>query len=324
MTYAFYIAAALGAVGLYLILPHGKATPAKIGGAIGLLTLGGLLTFLLQNLPAESRPGWYYFVFTAISVIGSVRVISHPRPVYSALYFVLVILATAGLLVILQAEFMAFAMVIIYAGAILVTYMFVIMLATMPQSAKQGETSPYYDRSAREPFLSALMGMLLVAVIGSVVFNQPADRIQRNFPQPASSAAVVDMPRKLNRERLVNALRRNGTIGLNETIADQGDIDLVKSVVYMSRVDSGARAREVALTPELLGQFVANIDYVGLNLFKGHTLGIELAGVILLLSMVGAIVIARRPVPEAESSPELESHTTHPQPVRSHMAAGHH
>ena len=41
---------------------------------------------------------------------------------------------------------------------------------------------------------------------------------------------------------------------------------------------------------------VGNIDRVGMALFQGHPLGIELAGVILLLSMVGAIVIGRKRV----------------------------
>ena len=53
----------------------------------------------------------------------------HPRPVYSAVYFVLVVLATTGLCVLAAAEFLAAALVIVYGGAIMVTYIFVIMLA---------------------------------------------------------------------------------------------------------------------------------------------------------------------------------------------------
>jgi len=55
---------------------------------------------------------------------------------------------------------------------------------------------------------------------------------------------------------------------------------------------------------ELLREFVGNIDHVGLNLFEAHTLGIELAGGILLLAMVGAIVIARQRIPGAMESAE--------------------
>ena len=60
----------------------------------------------------------------------------------------------------------------------------------------------------------------------------------------------------------------------------------------------GALTEAVLVTPAtVVAALVPNIDNVGLNLFRGHTLGIELAAVILLLSMVGAIVIARQPVP---------------------------
>ena len=50
-----------------------------------------------------------------------------------------------------------------------------------------------------------------------------------------------------------------------------------------------------ALRTELKGK-IANIDRIGLALFESHPLGIELAGVILLLAMVGAIVIGRKRV----------------------------
>ena len=79
--------------------------------------------------------GVYFWIFSAIALVGAVRVVTHPRPVYSALYFVLTVFATAGLFVLLWAEFMAAALVLIYAGAILVTYVFVIMLAAAVDAA---------------------------------------------------------------------------------------------------------------------------------------------------------------------------------------------
>src|SRR6185503_7620582 len=74
----------------------------------------------------------YFWIFSAIALLGALRVVTHPRPVYAALYFVLTVFATAGLFILLWAEFMAAALVLIYAGAILVTYVFVIMLAAQP------------------------------------------------------------------------------------------------------------------------------------------------------------------------------------------------
>jgi NADH-quinone oxidoreductase subunit J len=299
MNAIIFAAAALGAVGVYLALPKGAPTPAKLGGLIGLAALGGLLGGLAGQLashPGEgSLPSVYYYLFTLISAVAAVRVITHPRPVYSALYFVLVILSTSGMLVLLEAEFMAFAMIIIYAGAILVTYMFVIMLATLPQSSTGPDNSPYYDRAAREPMLSVVMGFALVATIGSIVFSsKPVERAHAEQPGPIASR---DIPRKFNLVRLEKLLATRGKLESGERIFSHDDIDLSKGVIHVRR-SLGSVSRQVELSDELLNQFVANMDYVGLNLFKGHVLGIELAGVILLLSMVGAIVIARRPAPE--------------------------
>jgi NADH-quinone oxidoreductase subunit J len=64
-------------------------------------------------------------------------------------------------------------MVIIYGGAILVTYVFVIMLAAQAggQAAAEGQdpqTSPLYDREAREPAAAVIVGFLLLAVLLSI------------------------------------------------------------------------------------------------------------------------------------------------------------
>jgi len=106
-----------------------------------------------------------------------VRVITHRRPVYSALYFVLLILAVTGLLVLLEAKFLAAALVIVYAGAILVTYVFVIMLA-------QQATAAPYDARAREPFWGCLAGFLLLAIVGMQLLSGGA------AATPAGPAAV--------------------------------------------------------------------------------------------------------------------------------------
>ena len=66
--------------------------------------------------------------------------------------------------------------------------------------------------------------------------------------------------------------------------------DLAASIPLDTELSTGR-----TLGGELAGS-IGNIDRVGIALFEGHALGIELAGVILLLSMVGAIVIGRKNV----------------------------
>jgi NADH-quinone oxidoreductase subunit J len=294
-----YIASVFGALAVYFVLPH-RRRAGKLGGLLGVATLGALFVSLAKHYQVENIPGLYYYAFTLISLVAAVRVITHPRPVYSALYFVLVVLSSAGMLVLLAAEFMAFAMVIIYGGAILVTYMFVIMLATMPQSDDRPETAAPYDRIAREPLVACVLGFLLIAGLSSVIFD--AQQIPRNFPTNTGDAAA-QMRTRIDASQLETLLRQRGLITEDETIASQ-DVNAGESYVLV-RSTPGVRPKRIAITDELRSATLSNIDYVGLTLFEGHTLGIELAGVVLLLAMVGAIVIARQKV---EDEPEGAGH----------------
>jgi NADH-quinone oxidoreductase subunit J len=93
-------------------------------------------------------------VFATVALLAAGRVVTHPVPTYSALYFALVVLSVAVLLVMQRAEFLAVALVIIYAGAILVTYAFVIMLAQQSGAAAT-------DAQAREPMLAILVSFVV-------------------------------------------------------------------------------------------------------------------------------------------------------------------
>jgi NADH-quinone oxidoreductase subunit J len=230
-------------------------------------------------------------------VFSAVRVITHSRPVYSALYFVLTVLSTCGLLLLLEAEFMAFATIIIYAGAILVTYLFVIMLATMPQVEGQVEEAPVYDRAAREPLSAVVLGFALIAVLSNVIFSTNTELVRQNPTAPqfvAIETTVQYMP-----DRVREALLAGGYVEDAEALSAMRL--MMQDQTLLGYNDSRARVMAIDLTElenlALADELAApNIDQVGIGLFVGHELGIELAGIILLLSMVGAIVIGRKQV----------------------------
>lgn len=295
MAYAPYIAALVGGLGLYLMMPGRARTVAWLGALIGLGALGGLMIWMLEQTPVENRPSIYYYIFTVLAAAAAVKVIVHTRPVYSALYFVIVVLASSGLFLLLAAEFMVFAMIIIYAGAILVTYLFVIMLATLPASADQPASAPDYDRTAREPLTSVALGVGLLAVISSVMFFDNTAVRPRFAAAGSLQTAVERMP-----GRVASVLRDQQIL---TAAGDDIELELRDGMLHMS-VD-GEPTGPIELTDDLteaIAAGVGNIDRIGLTLFEGHTLGIELAAVILLLAMVGAIVIAKRKVPEGESA----------------------
>ncbi len=69
-----------------------------------------------------------FFVLAALSVIGAVSLIVQKHPIHSALSLIVVMVALAGLYLLLGAEFVAAVQIIVYGGAIMVLFVFVIML----------------------------------------------------------------------------------------------------------------------------------------------------------------------------------------------------
>lgn len=192
MSELFMLIVACGAVGVFVALPRGRASLHRAPLIILAAAAVGLVTFLLRQRyiafsSLQPVDGWFV-ALTLVALTGGVRVITHPRPVYSALYFIMVIIAVAGLLLLMQAEFLAMALVMIYAGAILVTYVFVIMLAQ-----QSGEAD--YDRQSREPLLAVVVGFVLLGVIGAQLFNPAVVEmsIEAAASIPDSATSVGDI-----------------------------------------------------------------------------------------------------------------------------------
>jgi NADH-quinone oxidoreductase subunit J len=155
--------------------------------------------------------------------------------VYSALYFVLTVFATAGLFVLMWAEFMAAALVLIYAGAILITYVFVIMLASEAATGSVGssadKTAPEHDAEARSPFLASLVGFVLAGLLIFLVTDKGSQipvPEQRSLPDSLGSAQ--DLGKNLIDENAVNV--QLSAIIL--TIAMVGAITLARRRVMVS------------------------------------------------------------------------------------------
>ncbi|MFH1419365.1 MAG: NADH-quinone oxidoreductase subunit J [Planctomycetota bacterium] len=171
MAYGVYLTTGVLALSVYVAMPKDRRPGRPVLSAIvGAVALGALVA-LLGRLLDESSSRFYTYLLALLAVLGAIRVVTHARPVYSALYFILVVLSTAGLLVLSGAEFLAAALVIVYAGAILVTYVFVIMMAQPPASLGAGSSASGLDcdRSARKPGMAVLAGFVLMATLAGVI-----------------------------------------------------------------------------------------------------------------------------------------------------------
>ena len=159
---------AFGFLAVYLLLPRPQPLPALFGWLAGAVTLLISAAFVLGSGAIDFGSAdsiiraVLFYAFAVIAVLAGGCLVTLRNPVYAALSFALVVLSTCGLFLLQAAPFLMAATIIVYAGAIIVTFMFVIMLAQQhgPSDA---------DARSREPFLATLTGFLLLAALVSAL-----------------------------------------------------------------------------------------------------------------------------------------------------------
>jgi NADH-quinone oxidoreductase subunit J len=106
----------------------------------------------------------FFYAFAAIAVGATLLVIAQPNPVYSVLLLIVSFMALAGLYVLLDAPFVAVTQIIVYAGAIMVLFLFVVMLLNASREDRINEAAPYESAGARAfgALLAVAMGCELV------------------------------------------------------------------------------------------------------------------------------------------------------------------
>lgn len=100
----------------------------------------------------------YFFGFLVL--FSSIMVVSTKNPIHSILFLVLVFCNSAAMLILLQAEFLAFLLVVVYVGAIAVLFLFVIMMIDIRLIELRRETLLYYP-----------VGVVLVLSLSSLFFH---------------------------------------------------------------------------------------------------------------------------------------------------------
>jgi NADH-quinone oxidoreductase subunit J len=153
---ALVLATVLGAAGMWLLLPRGRAGGRLLGG---LLALAGLGVLAWQVPPlGDWASDIVFYILATVTVVAAAAAVTFRNPVYCAIWFALSLLGTAGLFLLDGAQFLGVATVVVYAGAILVTFLFVLMLA-------QPEGDAFYDRLSWDTPWAALTGMVLVGLL---------------------------------------------------------------------------------------------------------------------------------------------------------------
>ncbi len=298
-----YIACVIGAIGLHLIMRPHRQTTRIIGAIAGAGSVAFIMVQVLQRLGEDSPVPILEVVFGLAAITGAVRMVTHPRPVFAAIYFVLVVVSSAGMFLLLDAEFMAFSLIIVYAGAILITYLFVLMLA---QDATSTAGEALYDRIPREPIAALVVGFILLAGLSDTLLLVDGG-IRPDAPGMTPPLAEVEadrwlvldgLPRQLD-EAVASVLEADGGQTTAFTIERGSDGRAIRVAEGVARVDLriGDEARTIELPTTALP---TNTQLVGWALVAVFPVSLEIAGVILLMAMFGAVVLARRQIDMSE------------------------
>jgi NADH-quinone oxidoreductase subunit J len=134
-----------------------------------------------------------FYVFAAVAVASGVMVISARNPVHSVLFLILAFFNSAGLFVLMGAEFLAMLLVIVYVGAVAVLFLFVVMMLDIDFEELRSGFMRYMP-------VGALVGLILLAelilVFGSWVIAPSVAGVAA-APLPPDAAARITNARAL-------------------------------------------------------------------------------------------------------------------------------
>ncbi len=261
--WALLLPLVLGACGVWLMMPGKRAIrPLGALAALGALTLG-------FQLVAGDRDinGAMYVVISTFCLIAAVLMITSKNPVYGALWFALVTLCVCGLFLLQSAPFLAAASIIVYAGAIIVTFLFVMMLAQ--QSGASG-----YDQSSRQPFVASVIAFTLLGMLLITFQSWGVQHAKQKHDRAGQAIAVSAIP------------------GATPARVDDGsgwvpdDDDDPPPPPLPTGPHRFSKPRATEQIGELRG--------LGRALFSDFLFSVEIAGTLLLIASIGAIALAPR------------------------------
>lgn len=126
----------------------------------------------------------FFFYFAAVIATTSVLVVALRNPVYSALALLIMFFHVAGLYVTLHAEFLAAVQIVVYAGAILVLYLFVVMLLSIKSEERYHNQLP----------VAGLLGVVLCTeIILLLIQSRTADLAKAIPADPVAGPGNTEM-----------------------------------------------------------------------------------------------------------------------------------
>ncbi len=129
-----------------------------------------------------------FYLFALIAVASGVAMVLHRNPVYSAIFLIVTLFAFAGFFVLLNAPFVAAVHVIVYAGAIMVLFLFVIMLLNLKRDPAR-EAGKVTRRA-----IGVILVLAFIVELGALLFAATANNgVSNNIPNANSLVGSTEV-----------------------------------------------------------------------------------------------------------------------------------
>jgi len=129
----------------------------------------------------EFKTAVFYFL-SAILVFASLRVITARNAVVAVLHLILAFFSAGGVWALLQAEFLAIGIVLIYVGAVMVLFLFVVMMLDINVDRLREKFWSYLP-------LGAIVGLVMLAELGAVISANYLSILEADAPQVAAGVS---------------------------------------------------------------------------------------------------------------------------------------
>jgi NADH-quinone oxidoreductase subunit J len=129
-------------------------------------------------------PAIAFYILAAVTVVAGLLVVTAKNPVHSVLYLILAFFSSAGLFVLLGAEFLAMLLVVVYVGAVAVLFLFVVMMLDVDFSRLRQGYVQYL------PVGLVIAAVLLIEMI--IVSSAVADRVTAADASPLVTGDVTN------------------------------------------------------------------------------------------------------------------------------------
>jgi NADH-quinone oxidoreductase subunit J len=210
---------------------------------------------------------FFFFLLSGIAIVSAIGMISMKDPVHSALLLVITFFNIAGLYVMLGAEFLAAIQVLVYAGAIVVLFLFVMMLLQVRPGPSLNRLRFFQSRFG--PILAVLFLLEVLVAVFASSFALNGGSILNN-----------------NNEQAVR-IRANTEYSIGTTVP------ITNTSLSPARPEGGPSAPGILTGRENFAPS-GHTAIFGKELYSTYIFPFEVASLILLIAAIGAIVIARR------------------------------